>query len=99
LFPSILPFGVVQLTLIPDPGVEEVPVPVSVKERGRHRNRASGPALAVGCPGATPMVIVSVPLTLGSDKSMTVKTILPADKFLMALPEPRFLPVARDIQL
>jgi len=45
------------------------------------------------------MVIVSVPLTRGLDKSMTVNTILPAGKFLMALPEPRFLPVARDIQL
>ena len=55
--------------------------------------------MAVGCPGATPMVIVSVPLTLGLDKSMTVNKILPAGKFLMALPDPRFLPVARDIQL
>ena len=48
LSPTIRPLDVVHFTLIPDPGVEEVPVPVSVNDRGRHFNRASGPAMAVG---------------------------------------------------
>ena len=99
LLPSMDPFGDVQLTFIPEPGVEEVPVPANCKDLGTQRNTASTPALAMGWPAATSTVIVSLLTRFTLLKSITVSKILPGGTFFMTAVEPRLLPVVREIQL